>query len=96
MKTDFPNITILGGGLLGGSLAMALAGSPHRVRLWARREETAQAAHQIGIPGATTDLADAVRETDLLVLAVPVGSMAALISQALAAGLPAGPFRTSR
>jgi prephenate dehydrogenase len=90
MNTDFPNITILGGGLLGGSLAMALAGSPHRVRLWARREETAQAARDIGITGATNDLADAVKESDLLVLAVPVGSMHALVSQVIDAGLPAG------
>jgi prephenate dehydrogenase len=91
MNADFANITILGGGLLGGSLAMALAGKNHQhVRLWARREETAQAARGRGIAGATADLADAVQEADLLVLAVPVGSMAALVSQAIAAGLPAG------
>lgn len=90
MNADFPNITILGGGLLGGSLAMALAGNKQRVKLWARREETARAAREIGITGATTDLADAVKEADLLVLAVPVGSMAALVSQALASGLPSG------
>lgn len=90
MNADFPNITILGGGLLGGSLAMALAGDAQRVRLWARREETARTARLIGIIGATTDLADAVKEADLLVLAVPVGSMALLVSQAIDAGLPAG------
>lgn len=90
MKADFPNITILGGGLLGGSLALALAGTPCAVRLWARRVETAQAARAIGISGATHDLADAVKAADLLLLAVPVGSMAALVSQALDAGLPAG------
>ncbi len=89
MNADFPNITILGGGLLGGSLAMALAGKSHSVRLWARREETAQAARDLGISGATADLADAVSQANLLVLAVPVGSMAALVSQAIAAGLPA-------
>lgn len=90
MSADFPNITILGGGLLGGSLAMALAGNRHRVRLWARREETVDAAREAGIPGATTDLADAVAAADLIVLAVPVGSMAALVAQALDAGLPVG------
>jgi prephenate dehydrogenase len=90
MNADFPDITILGGGLLGGSLAMALAGNHRQVRLWARREETARAAREIGITGATADLADAVKKTDLLVLAVPVGSMAPLVSQALDAGLPAG------
>jgi prephenate dehydrogenase len=90
MNADFPNITILGGGLLGGSLAMALAGNQHQVRLWARREETMQAARKIGISGATTVLADAVKQANLLVLAVPVGSMPALVSQAINAGLPAG------
>ncbi len=92
MNADFPNITILGGGLLGGSLALALAGRQHppTVRLWARRQETADAAHELGIHGATTDLADAVSEANLVVLAVPVGIMAALISNALDAGLPAG------
>ncbi|RPJ34984.1 MAG: prephenate dehydrogenase/arogenate dehydrogenase family protein [Verrucomicrobiaceae bacterium] len=90
MSADFPNITILGGGLLGGSLAMALEESGQPVRLWARREETAQAARETGISGATSHLAEAVRAVDLLVLAVPVGSMPALVSQALEAGLPAG------
>jgi prephenate dehydrogenase len=90
MNADFPNITILGSGLLGGSLAMALAGKSHSVRLWARREETAQAARDIGISRATADLGDAVKQADLLVLAVPVRSMPALVSQAIDAGLPAG------
>lgn len=89
MSADFSNITILGGGLLGGSLAMKLAQNGHHVRLWARREETVDAALESGIQGATSDLAQAVRGTDLVVLAVPVGSMPALVSQALAAGLPA-------
>ncbi len=90
MSAAFPNITILGGGLLGGSLAMALEGTDQRLRLWARRPETARSAREIGISGATNDLAEAVHQTDLLVLAVPVGSMAGLVSQALDAGLPSG------
>jgi len=94
MNADFPNITIMGGGLLGGSLAMALSGNHQRVRLWARREETVQAARDLGISGATTDLTDAVREANLIILAVPVGSMAALISQAIDAGLPSGSLIT--
>lgn len=92
MSADFPNITILGGGLLGGSLALALAGldSPPKVRLWARRKETVEEALQLGIPGATADLGEAVREADLVILCVPVGSMPALVSMALDAGLPEG------
>jgi len=90
MSTDFSHITILGGGLLGGSLALALErlDSPARVTLWTRRPETAASAIKLGIRHATTDLAEAVKVADLVVLAVPVGAMPALISQALAAGLP--------
>lgn len=91
MSADFPNITILGAGLLGGSLALALAGKNGHagtVRLWARKAGSADQAHRLGIAGATTDLAEAVRCADLLVLAVPVGSMAELVERSLAAGLP--------
>lgn len=89
MSADFSNITILGGGLLGGSLALALGGSPPNVRLWARRQATTDAALDLGIMGATSDLAEAVSNADLLVLAVPVGSMDGLVCQSIAAGLPA-------
>lgn len=90
MNLDFPNITILGGGLLGGSLALALGNleNPPNVRLWTRKEETVEEAQKLGITGITTDLAEAVKDADLAVLAVPVGAMAGLVSSALAAGLP--------
>ena len=92
MKTDFPNITILGGGLLGGSLALALAAleNPPHVRLWARKQETADAAAELGISNVTSDLAEAVGDASLVILCVPVGAMAALISDSLLAGLPDG------
>jgi prephenate dehydrogenase len=91
MSADFSNISILGAGLLGGSLALALKElkpAPN-IRLWARRQETVNAALGLGIEGATKDLHEAVTEADLLVLSVPVGSMPALVSQSLEAGLPA-------
>jgi prephenate dehydrogenase len=91
MNADFPNITILGGGLLGGSLALALnrQDTPQAaVRLWARKPESVELAATLGITGATTDLGQAVASADLLILAVPVGSMADLVSRAIAAGLP--------
>jgi len=92
MKTDFPTITILGSGLLGGSLALALAAleNPPKIRLWARKQETVAAAEKLGIPGITADLAAAVKDADLVILAVPVGSMAGLVTAALEAGLPDG------
>lgn len=91
MNKQFLNITILGGGLLGGSLALALANqqNPPKVRLWARRQETTNEALALGIAGATSDLAESVSKADLLVLAVPVGIMAALVAQCLELGLPA-------
>jgi prephenate dehydrogenase len=91
MNADFSNISILGGGLLGGSLALALANQNQapRVRLWARKEETADAARNLGIDGATSNLKFAVEDADLLILAVPVGAMADLVSAAIDAGLPA-------
>ncbi len=92
MKTDFPTITILGGGLLGGSLALALAAleNPPQIRLWARKQDTVDAARELGISSVTADLAEAVADASLVVLAVPVGSMARLVTDALAAGLPDG------
>ncbi len=90
MKNDFQHITILGAGLLGGSMALALASlaRPPKIRLWARKQETVDAALGLGIAGVTADLKAAVAEADLLILSVPVGSMAALLEAALAAGLP--------
>lgn len=90
MKTDFPNIAILGGGLLGGSLALALAEVEHpgQVRLWTRKAETVDMARDLGIAGVTDQLTDAVKDADLLVLAVPVGAMVTLMADALKAGLP--------
>jgi prephenate dehydrogenase len=88
----FSRISILGGGLLGGSLALALSRlhAPADVRTWFRRAEAVVPATAAGLPGCTADLSEAVAEADLLVLAVPVGVMPALVQDALAAGLPAG------
>lgn len=77
-------LTILGPGLLGGSIGLA---ARHRqvaatVSLWARRLEAADQAKQLGAAdAATTDLAQAVAEADLVVLATPIGVMGALAQQ---------------
>ena len=84
--TSLHHITILGGGLLGGSLALACE-APYQATLWSRRQESTHEALALGID-ATSDLAQAVRHADLLVLCVPVGSMAGLLQQAMEAGLP--------
>jgi len=89
MSVDFQKVAVLGGGLLGGSLALALAARQEgpAVSLWSRREETTRQALDCGIASATSDLAEALAGADLVVLAVPVGAMSALIDQSLAAGL---------
>lgn len=90
MKTDFEHITILGAGLLGGSMALALEAlpKPPNVRLWARKSETVDSAKLLGIQGSTSDLREAVYQADLIILSVPVGSMAPLLRLAIEAGLP--------
>ena len=80
------HITILGGGLLGGSIALAQS-SQHTFRVWSRRAASTHEALDLGLD-ATSDLADAVACADLLILSVPVGAMAPLLANAIAAGLP--------
>ncbi len=87
MSQTFQKISILGGGLLGGSIALALQDS-REVRLWFRRAELLENARIAGFHGATSDLTAAVADCDLLILAVPVGAMPALLSAAVEAGLP--------
>ena len=87
MIQPFQKIGILGGGLLGGSAALALR-EKSDVRLWIRRPEAVDAAQLSGLDFATGNLAQAVAQADLLILAVPVGAMPALLSAAVAAGLP--------
>lgn len=89
MSGVFSNITILGGGLLGGSLALALPSlkSAPSVKLWVRREETLKEARAAGVISVTCDLAEAVNDADLIILAVPVGVMPPLVAAAVASGL---------
>ena len=73
-------IAILGPGLIGGSLALALRrlGGSH-VTLWARRLEAVSEVLSAGCAdAATADLAAAVKGADLVVLCVPVGAMRGL------------------
>lgn len=86
---DFNKVAVLGGGLLGGSLALALRERfPElRVALWARRAATVDAARQRGIPGATEHLEAALEGADLVVLSTPVGAMATVLLAAQSAGL---------
>ena len=87
MSQPFQKIGILGGGLLGGSVALALREKVDML-LWFRKAEAIVPAREMGFTSATSELAEAVAGADLLILAVPVGAMPALLSAAVAAGLP--------
>jgi prephenate dehydrogenase len=70
-------IAILGPGLLGGSLALALkARAGAQVAIWARREEALAAVRTQGCADhVSTDLAKIVAGADAVVLATPIGVM---------------------
>lgn len=87
MSQSFHKISVLGGGLLGGSIALALQDHTE-TRLWFRKPEAAAAAKNLGLLFPTSDLSKAVAEADLLILAVPVGAMPSLLAAAIECGLP--------
>lgn len=75
--TPFRCVTVYGPGLLGGSIAMAVA--KHlpdcELRLWARRQQPLELARQLGITEHTyTDAVAAARGSDLIILATPIGA----------------------
>lgn len=86
---SFSRIAIIGPGLLGGSVAMAvrehLAGGT--VSLWARRQAAVEDLRQRNIADlASSDLSEVTRGANLIILATPVGAMADLLAQILESG----------
>jgi prephenate dehydrogenase len=78
----FERVTIAGVGLIGGSLALAAraAGLIGEVVGYGRTEENLQVAQRHGIVDRySRDILVAARDTDLLLLAVPVNAMAAVV-----------------
>ena len=78
-------LAILGPGLLGGSIALAArrAGG-FRVAVWARRAEAvAELAKRALADMASTDVTAIVHDADVVVLAVPIGVMAAVAREIL-------------
>jgi prephenate dehydrogenase len=66
-------VTVVGLGLMGGSLAGALRGQCRAVVGVARRAETVEEASRLGlVDWGTTDVAEGVRQADVVVLATPV------------------------
>jgi prephenate dehydrogenase len=77
-------LTILGPGLLGGSIGMAARHRKvaERVSVWARRPEAADEAYKVGAADeAVTDLAKAIAGAELVVLSTPIGVMRTLAEQ---------------
>ena len=86
MMQQNQKIAILGAGLLGGSVALALR-KHHpqlKVALWARRENPLITARRLGIEYVSTNLAEIVADADIIILATPVGVMADLAEKIIA------------
>ena len=77
---SLPRVAIVGPGLLGGSIALAVrARGLGSVAIWARRAEAAEAALRDGFAEvASTELREVVEGADVVVLCTPVGAMPAL------------------
>ena len=85
-------LTILGPGLLGGSIGLAArhVRAARRIVIWARRPDAVDQAWKLGAADeATENLDKAVAEAELVVLATPIGAMQAL-AEKMKPALPDG------
>lgn len=74
----WPRIAVLGPGLLGGSLALALRerGCGDEVVIWGRRKEAVDEALELGVcDRASIDVGEVIDGADVVVLATPVPVM---------------------
>jgi prephenate dehydrogenase len=84
----FNQVTLVGAGLLGGSLGLALQkhALARRVVAYLRRKQSVADAVALKVAHhATLDLAESVREADLVVLCTPIAQMRPLMEQMLGA-----------
>jgi prephenate dehydrogenase len=82
MRLSDASVTIVGLGLMGGSLALALRGKCRRLVGVARRPDTVRLALEAGVVDtAGCDMRAAVQEADIVVLATPVSHIIAVIPQ---------------
>lgn len=87
----FPKVTLVGVGLLGGSLGLALKARKlaGRVEGYVRRAASTAECERLGVVDrATTDLLAAVRDADLVVFCTPIAQMRELAEQCLPALRP--------
>ena len=83
-------VALVGPGLLGGSIALALRGRKDvTVAIWARRSEMVEELKAMALAHyASTTLARVVRDADLIILCTPVGAMPALAREIVGAAKP--------
>lgn len=83
-------VAVIGTGLIGGSIGLALRRVGIRVLGYDRDPDRAKQAAELGAIGnVASNLKQAVADADVAVVAVPVGDVAALVVEALDAGVPA-------
>jgi prephenate dehydrogenase len=70
-------LAVIGPGLLGGSIALALQRRPGwRTAMWARRPEAVEEVLRLKVaPESSTDLEKVASDADLVILCVPIGVM---------------------
>ena len=81
---NFGTVAILGPGLIGGSLALALAerGLAERLMIYARSPHALDAIRTAGVDAELTgNPSEAVAEADVVVLCVPIEAMAGLVRE---------------
>ncbi len=91
-KPHFDRIAIIGAGLIGSSVARAIkrAGAAGTLVTSDQNQNVLQEAREIGFADEfTADAAEAVKDADLVIIAVPVGAMAA-VGEVIAPALKEG------
>ena len=90
----FERIAILGAGLIGASIARAARefGAANSIALYDANASVRARARELGLGEIAENAADAVRDADLVIAAVPVGAMAAAAQSAASALKPGAIF----
>ncbi|MFM8972974.1 MAG: prephenate dehydrogenase/arogenate dehydrogenase family protein, partial [Actinomycetota bacterium] len=82
-------IAVIGTGLIGGSVGLAAVAAGHEVvGVDADSEALARARERGAVTSVATGPAEAVADVDLVVVAVPVGTVADTVIAVLDAGAP--------
>jgi cyclohexadieny/prephenate dehydrogenase len=91
-KVIYKKIALIGIGLIGSSLARIIRreGLAEHISISSRRSETLERAKELKLGDSySTDMAEAVKDADLVIVSVPVGSSGA-VAQAIASSLKPG------